>query len=204
MLLILNGDNMIDTHGVYDLKVEGVIYYRGYCCNRPLGDRLKEHIYSAQYPSKKEIENRAIRGKPSAKDQIILAALSDGLELTIEKVYEAPLYEPVYEEHWINHARNEGHLITNIAVGGTWQPYCLVDGELVEVDRESTDYEIRQQVQNFKQIVKNRPKKVKVPVVDPVKLLSEEEKQEMFNRELSVDVVNFIGKCKGGKSSIRN
>ena len=58
MLLILNGDNMIDTHGVYDLKVEGVIYYRGYCCNRPLGDRLKEHIYSAQYPSKKEIENR--------------------------------------------------------------------------------------------------------------------------------------------------
>ncbi len=191
------------THKIYNIQIEGIPTYIGYT-TQDLKTRLSGHLYEATHPTKEKEQLAVIRGKQKLKDELLSRAIHEGLEITINLVEEKPVYEPLDENYWIEYYRNDlGYTLVNRIPGSTWQPYCLVDGELVEVDRESTDVEIRQQIQNFKQIVKNRPKKVKAVSVDPVRLLTDKEKQEMFSYQLSEDLVLGMGSFFHKSSSIR-
>lgn len=122
---------MINKHGTYVLKVEGDIFYCGYLCDRPLEDRLREHIYSATHPTRNQKLLDAVRGTERGKHKIINTALKEGWSITIEPLTVNELHETIDEEYDIIKLKQDGHCITNLIAGSIWQPYVLVNGELV-------------------------------------------------------------------------
>lgn len=155
----------MDKHSIYCLKLEDTPFYVGYVLEtngRTLEDRLKEHIQSAKNPTKEQLENRAIRGGPTDKEKWILAALEDEIELTIEKIHTAELWEAIDEDYFIKYYKEDlQHPITNIAKGLVHQPFIRrEDGTLVETStqQEVDEVQLRKDIQDWK-------KRGKQPVV---------------------------------------
>jgi|GEM_PF-3711450 len=145
-----------DHHGLYVLKIEDTTFYAGYS-DRSLDQRLKEHVYNALNPNSKEKINRAIRGnKPSDKDQMIITAQQEGWSITIEKMLEVPVYEPVDEDRFINDLKNDGHFLTNVAKGSIFQKYVMAGDELVVTADNQSTVNVRESIQNWKRRSKDR------------------------------------------------
>jgi len=140
---------MLGKHGCYVIKCDSEIFYCGYIQDRPLQDRLKEHIYSALHPTTTQSINDIVRGDKSDKNKIITIAVNEGWDLTIEPILVKELWEEVDEDQMINHLRNEGHTLTNLMSGGMFQPYCLVNGKLVETSKVNRP-ELRSEIQTWK------------------------------------------------------
>lgn len=177
-------------HRIYGIYVEEECFYIGYS-DRDLKQRLKEHIHQSLNPTKEQLLNDVITGEEAGKRKIIRTAIEEGFELTIKCLYEAYTYEPIDEQAFIVHYRQEGYVLTNVANGGNWQPHCLIDGELVEVAKK-TDAEAKQHIQDYKLRMKNRPKKVKtIPKPEP-RTLTDDEKRELLTNELGEEFANDI------------
>ncbi len=100
------------THYIYCLKVEDELFYVGYT-NRDLNKRLNEHIQQAINPNDTQLINEGIRGKIDDKRKIILAAIEEGFELTIEPLLEKPIEEEIDEQYYIEHYSKKMKVKTN-------------------------------------------------------------------------------------------
>ena len=160
---------MTGKHGGYELEVYGVVFYRGYVFNRPVEDRLYEHIQMAKSPSKAEQEKRIIRGGPTDKDKWILAALEDGETIIIRPVVVRELWEHFDEEQFIQDGKNLDYPLTNVATGCYFQPYTKIGDELFETGTNNP-VELRNEIQDWKKSKKKgkQEKKYEKPIpLDP-------------------------------------
>lgn len=99
-------------HYIYCLKVEDELFYIGYS-NRDLQTRLKEHINQALNPNETQLINEGIRGKIDDKRKIILAAIDEGFDLTIEPLLEKPIDVDIDEQYYIDHYSKKMKIPTN-------------------------------------------------------------------------------------------
>ncbi len=194
--VLLQGNNMYPKHRIYGIYVEDELFYIGYS-DRDLDQRLKEHAYSSLNPTTDQLLNDVITGEENGKRKIIRTATEEGFELTIKCLKESYTYEPLDEEAFIQHYKQEGYILTNIATGGVFQKHSLIDGELVDVAK-MTSAEAKQHVQDFKYRQKNKPKKVKtVPKPEP-RTLTDDEKREYLTKELGEEQANYLMSMKRG------
>jgi hypothetical protein len=155
---------MKNKHGGYELVAYDTVFYRGYCCDRDIDKRRKEHIAAAVSPSPAEQENRIVRGGPSKKDEWILAAIEDGEEIIIRSVVVKELHEIFDEEEFIEEGRQLGYPMTNKGIGGVWQPFSMVNGELVPTEHHN-EVELRNEIGEWKKVRKSKTK-TPVPTID--------------------------------------
>ena len=179
-------------HTIYQICIDTIPIYVGYVHNRELKDRLREHIQKAKNPSKTEQTNRIVRGRPTDKDLVLLAALECDAEITIHPLLHQPAYIEVDEEEFIQLHKSQGHPITNVAKGCKFQPLIkLPNGTIVEAERGLSEHESKMLLQKQLRLQKAKTARDKAKKTQekfdkknfsgPLRELTEDELREAYN-----------------------